>query len=32
LNGIGLRYTLAHYMHENDVRDIVAALVSEGLL
>jgi hypothetical protein len=32
LNGIGLRYALADYMHENDVRDIVAALVSEGLL
>jgi hypothetical protein len=32
LNGIGLRYALADYMHENDVRDVVAALVSEGLL
>jgi hypothetical protein len=32
LNGIGSRYALADYMHKNDVRDIVAALVSEGLL
>ena len=32
LNGIGLRYALADYMRENDVRDIVAALVAEGLL
>jgi hypothetical protein len=32
LNGIGLRYALADYMDENDVRDIVAALVSEGVL
>jgi hypothetical protein len=32
LNGIGLRYALADYMSANDVRDIVAALVTEGLL
>jgi hypothetical protein len=32
LNGIGLRYALADYLHENDVRDVVTALVSERLL
>jgi hypothetical protein len=32
LNGIGIRYALADYMDENDVQEIVSALVAEGLL
>jgi hypothetical protein len=32
LNGIGARYALADYMDDNDVHEIVSALVAEGLL
>jgi hypothetical protein len=32
LNGIGKRYALADYMREEDVREIVRVLASEGLL